>query len=200
MTDMTEAGARAAKDAAERRVKTEKIEMQVERRMEKTDKAVEKAVATALAHESNADPLTGAPGAHPLGTTAGAAGGAVAGAAVGTALGGPAGLVVGGIAGAVIGGLAGKGVAEGVNPTDDNAYWRENYKSRPYVKPDTAYDMYQPAYQSGWEARSQFADRPWDVVEVDLRSNWEKRHGQSTLTWVEASFAARDAFDRASRS
>src|SRR5450830_618103 len=43
----------------------------------------------------NRDPITGTPGAHPLGTAAGAASGAVAGAAVGTAVGGPVGAVIG---------------------------------------------------------------------------------------------------------
>ena len=39
--------------------------------------------------DQNRDPISGAPGAHPLGTGAGAASGGVAGAAVGLAVGGP---------------------------------------------------------------------------------------------------------------
>ena len=63
------------------------------------------------------DPITGTPGAHPVGTGLGAAaGGIAAGAAVGTVA-GPVGTVVGAAAGAVAGGLAGKGVAETVDPT-----------------------------------------------------------------------------------
>lgn len=65
---------------------------------------------------ANRDPLSDAPGAHPVGTGIGAAGGAVTGAAFG-AMGGPIGAAVGGVAGAVVGGLAGKGAAEAVNPT-----------------------------------------------------------------------------------
>jgi len=42
----------------------------------------------------NADPITGEPGAHPVGTGVGAAGGAVTGAALGTAIGGPIGVAV----------------------------------------------------------------------------------------------------------
>lgn len=54
-------------------------------------------------HEANRDPLTGAPGAHPIGTGLGAAaGGMAAGAAVGTVA-GPLGTVVGAAVGAVIG-------------------------------------------------------------------------------------------------
>ena len=65
----------------------------------------------------NRDPITGAPGAHPVGTGVGAAaGGIAAGAAAGSVV-GPVGTVVGAAVGAVAGGLVGKGVAEKVDPT-----------------------------------------------------------------------------------
>ena len=68
--------------------------------------------------ESNPDPITGAPGAHPVGVGLGAAaGGIAAGAAAGTLAAGPIGTVVGAAIGAVVGGLAGKGAAESMNPT-----------------------------------------------------------------------------------
>ena len=70
---------------------------------------------------------------HPVGTGIGAAGGAVAGAAVGTAVGSPAGTLVGGAIGAAAGALTGQAVSEGVNPTEEDAYWRENYGTRDYV-------------------------------------------------------------------
>src|SRR5688500_1886364 len=108
--------------------------------------------------DANRDPITGAPGSHPVGTGVGAIGGGVAGAAAGgliasaaagAALGsvvpGP-GTVVGAVAGAVVGavagGLAGKGVAESVNPTAEDAYWRENFKNRPYYEAGRKYDDY----------------------------------------------------------
>src|SRR5262245_15978955 len=59
-------------------------------------------------HE-NRDPITGTPGAHPVGAGIGAIGGAAAGAAIGTAA-GPLGTVVGAAIGGVAGGLVGKGV------------------------------------------------------------------------------------------
>ncbi len=71
----------------------------------------------------NRDPITDEPGAHPLGTGIGTAGGALAGMAAG-AMGGPITMAVGGLAGAVTGGLAGKSVAESVNPTDDDDWDR----------------------------------------------------------------------------
>ena len=66
--------------------------------------------------DSNLDPITGEPGAHPVGTGLGAAGGALAGAAIG-AVGGPVGMTAGALVGAVAGGLVGKEVAEKVDPT-----------------------------------------------------------------------------------
>src|SRR4051794_13647241 len=81
--------------------------------------------------DANRDPLSGAPGAHPVGVGAGAASAGAAGAAVGGVVGGPVGAAVGGAVGAVAGGLAGKGAAEAVNPTVEDEYWRRNYASRP---------------------------------------------------------------------
>jgi phage tail tape-measure protein len=65
----------------------------------------------------NPDPLTGTPGAHPVGTGLGAVSGAAAGASIGAAA-GPVGAAVGTVVGAVAGALAGKGAAEAVNPTE----------------------------------------------------------------------------------
>ena len=82
---------------------------------------------------ANRDPITGAPGSHPVGTGVGAvAGGVAAGAAAG-AVAGPVGAVVGAAVGAVVGGLAGKAVAENIDPTVEDAYWRDSYTERPYV-------------------------------------------------------------------
>src|SRR5215213_3499455 len=98
--------------------------------------------------DANRDPITGAPGAHPVGTGVGATGGGAAGAAIGAAVGGPVGAAVGLAAGAVAGGLAGKGAAEAVNPTAEDAYWRDNYSSQPYYEHGYSYDDdYRPAYE-----------------------------------------------------
>jgi hypothetical protein len=96
-----------------------------------------------------------------------------------------------------VGGLAGKGVAERINPTDEHAYWRENFADRPYAEEGTAYDDYAPAYQYGWEAYEQHgANRNWDELESDLGRNWESRRGGSRLGWDQAREPARDAWER----
>src|SRR5690606_23614384 len=97
--------------------------------------------------DANRDPITGSPGAHPVGTGVGATGGGAAGAAIGAAVGGPIGAAVGLAAGAVAGGLAGKGAAEAVNPTAEDAYWRENYSTQPWAERNYTYEDYQPAFR-----------------------------------------------------
>lgn len=147
---------------------------------------------------ANRDPLTGAPGAHPVGTAVGATAGAVAaGAAIGTVA-GPVGTVIGAAVGAVVGGLAGKGVAESIDPTREDAYWRENYTSRPYVDSGSTYDDYGPAYGYGVNSYSQHAGRSWDDVEPDLSRGWSTARGKSNLTWEKAKNATRDAWHRTS--
>lgn len=147
-------------------------------------------------HDANRDPMTGAPGAHPVGTGVGAASGGAAGAAIG-AMGGPVGAAVGLVAGAVAGGLAGKGVAEKLDPTVEEAYWKENYASRPYVTGGSSYEEYQPAYRVGYEGTNRYDDRDFDEVEHELRAQYETTDAK--LNWDRARDAARDAWDRRER-
>jgi hypothetical protein len=153
----------------------------------------------------NPDPITGAPGSHPVGTGVGAVGGGAAGtwagAAIGAAAGGPVGAVVGGVVGAVAGamggGAAGKAVAENIDPTVEGEYWSKNYNARPYYETGYTYDDdYAPAYQAGWESRSRYQGRKFDEVEPELRNDWERTKDKSRLSWEKAKAAVRDAWDR----
>src|SRR5207253_1949733 len=148
-----------------------------------------------ISPEANPDPITGAPGAHPVGTGVGAAGGGAAGALIGTAA-GPIGTAVGAVVGAVAGGLAGKGVAESVNPTAEEEYWRDNYTTRPYVREGEQFNDYQSAYRYGWESRCRYDTKSFDDVEEDLAGGWEGVRGTSRLNWDRARQASKDAWDR----
>ena len=143
----------------------------------------------------NLDPITDEPGAHPVGTGLGAGGGALAGAAAG-ALGGPVGAAVGAVVGAVAGGLAGHGVAEAINPTAEDAYWRSTYDKEAYYRSDYTYDDYAPAYRAGWEGRAAGHDR-WDAVRDDWSRRWHGEPHGSRLRWDEAEPAAKAAWERA---
>lgn len=145
----------------------------------------------------NRDPISGAAGAHPVGTGVGAvAGGVAAGAAVGTVA-GPIGTAVGAAAGAIVGGLAGKGAAEAIDPTREEAYWRDHYSNRPYVAQGSSFDDYAPAYALGVEAVGRHPGRSFDDIEPEMSQQWDDRRGASTLRWDRARDAARDSWDRA---
>ena len=145
--------------------------------------------------DENLDPISGEPGAHPVGTGLGAAAAGAATGALGGAVAGPVGAAVGAVIGAVAGGLAGKGAAEAVDPTAEDAYWRDNHASRPYAT-GSSYSEYGPAYQYGWEAHDQHAGKPFSEVESHIKTGWEKAKGASKLEWDKAKHATRDAYER----
>jgi hypothetical protein len=149
---------------------------------------------------ANRDPISGAPGAHPIGTGVGAAvGGAAAGAAAGTVV-GPVGTVIGAAVGAIAGGLAGKGVAEAIDPTSEAAYWRDNFKGRPYAQNAASFDDYGPAYGYGVSSYVKYPGRSFDDVEADLSRDWDGARGASNLQWEQARNATRDAWERIGNS
>jgi hypothetical protein len=153
--------------------------------------------------EPNRDPLTGEPGAHPVGTGVGAAAGGTTGATIGAAA-GPVGAVVGAVIGAVAGGLAGKGVAEAIDPTAEEAYWRDNHGRQSFAG-GRDYKEYEPAYRLGI---SEYEDgRTFDEREEHLRSQYESQvrstgnrsleeEAAEQLEWEKARHASRAAYDR----
>jgi hypothetical protein len=145
--------------------------------------------------DTNPDPITGAPGSHPVGTGIGAAGGGAAGAAIG-AVAGPVGAAVGAVVGAVAGGLGGKAAAEAIDPTAEDAYWEKNYRSRPYANSNVEYKELRPAYRYGWENASRAPGRSFDDVAPVLERDWEAARADSSLEWDRAKPAVRDAWDR----
>jgi len=146
----------------------------------------------------NRDPISGAPGAHPVGTGLGAAaGGMAAGAVAGSVL-GPIGTAAGAAIGAIAGGLAGKGVAEHFDPTTEDAYWRESYTKRPYYNKDYTFDDYGPAYAYGYDAYAKYPGKKFDDVESELSRDWQRTKGKSRLAWDHAKDATRDSWKRMS--
>lgn len=166
---------------------------------EKNLSAIEAARVKDEADRANRDPITGAPGAHPVGTALGGASGAVAGAIAGTAVAGPVGTLVGAAVGAVAGGLVGKGAGEAINPTEEDTYWRSHYKSEPYYVVGRQYDDYAPAYRTGYEYRAEQPGQTFEEVEVDMKRRYDVARGTSTLAWEQARSATRAAWARAAR-
>lgn len=144
----------------------------------------------------NRDPITGTPGAHPVGTGLGAAAGGMAAGAAAGSVAGPVGTAAGAAVGAVVGGLAGKGIAEAIDPTVEEAYWADNYTREPYYRKDYKFQDYHPAYRTGWEARTRYPGKRFDEIDRDLAADFERNRGQSRLDWEESRPAARAAWSR----
>ena len=148
---------------------------------------------------TNADPITGAPGSHPVGTGIGAATAGAAGAVIGSAVPG-VGTVVGGAVGAVVGavagGYAGKAVAEAIDPTAEEAYWREEYRNRPYYDSELDYDRdYAPAYRMAAEAHNVQPGRRYEDSMQELEASWNAQR-RSQLDWDRAQHVMRDVYER----
>lgn len=152
------------------------------------------------ADRANRDPITGAPGAHPVGTALGGTSGGVAGAVAGTVIAGPVGAVVGAVVGVIAGGLAGKAAGEAANPTEEDIYWRSRFSAEPYYEKGRLYDDYAPAYRTGYEARTEQDGLSFEQSEADLQARYLRYRGTSKLDWAQARPATRAAWDRADRA
>lgn len=86
-----------------------------------------------------------------------------------------------------------------INPTAEEAYWREAYRTEPYYRADCTYDDYGPAYRVGYTApvrrHGEFAQ-----LERELKDDFQQVRGRSRLRWEEAREAARAAWCRATGS
>jgi hypothetical protein len=98
--------------------------------------------------------------------------------------------------GAVAGAVAGHQIAERINPSVEDEYWRSNYSTRPYVNKGSAYDDYAPAYRLGWERYPDYHGRSFDDVEHEFERDWDNTRGSSRLAWNDARHATRDSFQR----
>jgi len=148
----------------------------------------------------NPDPITDAPGSHPIETGVGAAlGGAATGAAMG-AVGGPIGAVIGGIVGgAVAGGLAGKGIGELIDPTTEDNWLREYHSTESNKVVGSTPDTYRSAYRYGMSSTDRYQGKRFEDVESDLKTNWNKYDNRGDMSWDQARGAVRHAFDKTVR-
>lgn len=166
-----------------------------------------KSAKKAEAQAANRDPITKAPGSHPVGTGIGAAAGGAAGIAGTVAgavaagattglAGGPVGAVAGAAVGAAIGAAAGHKIAEKIDPTVEDSYWRQAYADEPYYIAGYDYAEYEPAYRLGYETYGAYRGKSFEQSERDLQAAYEQRRGNSRLDWPKAKGAVRSAWDR----
>lgn len=82
----------------------------------------------------------------------------------------------------------------------EDAYWRENHSSRPYVTQGMTFDEdYLPAYRYGLAVSDRYEDKPFEAVATEAQSGWGKAKGKSRLGWDKALPAVQDAYDRVIR-
>lgn len=149
--------------------------------------------------DTNPDAITGAPGSHPVGTGIGATAAGIAGAAMGSVVPG-VGTVVGGTVGAVVGavagGYAGKAVAEMIDPTVEDSYWRQAYRNRDYYDATLDYDQdYAPAYRVAIDKYNAQPGARWEEAYQELEDSWNAQE-DSRLDWARAQRAMRDVYER----
>jgi hypothetical protein len=83
-----------------------------------------------------------------------------------------------------------------LDPAEEDSYWRQHYSGRPYVAPGETYDSFESAYRTGYESYGNYLGQSFDEVEDDLRQDYARRAGGSSLTWEKVREAARDAWQR----
>jgi hypothetical protein len=147
----------------------------------------------------NTDPLSGETGAHPVSTGVGAAAIGAAGLVASAIVAGPVGLAVATVGGAVIGGYVGKAAGELIDPTVEEAYWREEHPKQPYARVRAEDDDYYIAYGIGYVGFSKHHghQRSFEEAEPELRATYEDTGAK--LPWEKARVATYSAWNRVHR-
>ncbi|HEX7261649.1 MAG TPA: glycine zipper domain-containing protein [Luteolibacter sp.] len=134
---------------------------------------------------------------HPLAGGIGAVGGGLTGAAIGSAI-GPLGALTGAALGATFGAIVSKGIAEGIDPEAEQAYWKKRYREEPYYENEYAFDDYGPAYRMGWQLFT--PDMSFEAAEQIMSDEWEQGKGSSRLPWTHARNAAKASWERVEKA
>lgn len=132
--------------------------------------------------------------AHKLQTRSGAVAGMVLGGAIGTVTAGPIGALIGGIVGGISGGIGGKVVGEMVDPSGEVEYWIAHHAAQSFVKNNSSYADYEPAYSTGYNNYT--PGESFEQAEPDLIKYYQDHSGDYHLSWEEARPAAKAAWDR----
>ena len=82
-----------------------------------------------------------------------------------------------------------------INPTAEEAYWREAYRNEPYYRSDFNYDDYGPAYRVGYTGPMR-RNGGFEQLEGELRNDFDRVRGKSRLRWEDAREATRAAWRR----
>ena len=79
--------------------------------------------------------------------------------------------------------------------TTEEAYWRNNYTTRPYIGTNQDFAYWSPGYRYGYDSAMKYPGKTWNDVEADLRSAWDRVEYRGQRTWEQIKDAVRDAWD-----
>lgn len=85
-----------------------------------------------------------------------------------------------------------------INPTAEEAYWREAFRREPYYRQEFSYEDYGPAYRVGYTGPVR-RHGEFEELEPHLKDDFDRVRGKSRLRWEEAREATRAAWRRATR-
>ena len=85
-----------------------------------------------------------------------------------------------------------------INPTAEEAYWREAFQHEPYYRADYSYDDYSPAYRVGYTGPVR-RQGEFEQLEHALKDDFQRVRGRSRLRWEEAREATRAAWRRVTK-
>ena len=82
-----------------------------------------------------------------------------------------------------------------IDPTHEEAYWRENHARQPYAN-NRSYDDFAPAYRVGYEGYAEYGANGRSFAESEdiLRREYERQNAK--LRWPEARVASQAAWNR----
>ncbi|NML43464.1 hypothetical protein HHL11_06845 [Ramlibacter sp. G-1-2-2] len=88
--------------------------------------------------------------------------------------------------------------APAVNPSAEDAYWREAYRREPYYRAGYSYEDYGPAYRVGYTGPVRRTGE-FEQLEGALEADFRRVRGRSRLPWAQAREATRAAWSRVTR-
>jgi len=89
----------------------------------------------------------------------------------------------------------GEGIADAIDPTEEDAYWRANHLRQPWDRPPFTYDDFAPAYRLGYTGHGERRSS-WSQAERGFENSWDSTKGTSRLAWRDAKDAVRSAWHR----
>lgn len=78
----------------------------------------------------------------------------------------------------------------------EESYWRDNFKTRPYVNTSRGFDYYRPGYRFGTESATRMGGRRWEEAEPVLRRDWDRYEGRGESKWEDIKDSVKDAWQR----